>query len=96
MELGPRGTLRTPARPSPTFPQLRQWCRRRSSVKEERQAEHWLHVLSGTHSGSRQAPAGQNTSVKAPHPVPHHHAGPRNIPGPLPGPTLLGVLWLLR
>lgn len=62
----PRGAPGAPSRAGRTFPQLRQWCRRRSSVKGERHAEHWLHVLSGTHSGSRRVPAGQNTQVKAP------------------------------
>lgn len=61
----PRSPLPGPSPPI-TFPQLRQWCRRRSRVKGARQAQHWLHVLSGTHSGRLWAPDGENTKLKAP------------------------------
>lgn len=61
----PRGPRAPQPGPPPTFPQLRQWCRRRSRVKGERQAEHWLHVLSGTHSGRRWGAAGHKATVKA-------------------------------
>lgn len=56
--LQPR-TRPSPPTPPRTFPQLRQWWRRRSRVKGARQAEQWLLLLSGIHSGRLCAPAGE-------------------------------------
>lgn len=97
MELGPRGTPAPPsvAPPARTFPQLRQWCRRRSRVKGERQAEHWLHVLSGTHSGRRRVPDGQNVG-KSGTPRPPSPPRPQETPRLHPRPWVPRGPWVPR
>ena len=64
----PRGRGTTSATP-PTFPQLRQWCFLRMTVKGALHAVQKPQASSGTHSGGSMTTTGGDTSARGTHAV---------------------------